>query len=389
MFHLLGTKLATISMPSPRPHLRVSRHPRYKWEVVAAASCFGRAVRHYHTTHADAQRDLADLLHRLSAHAVAPITRDEQLLLARWRAVLPLSDMEDAFRAAARLRAFCARPLTDVLADYLADLRRRFDCGDVSKLHEATVRSGVARLRRAPAAAAVLACPLRDLTTPALQVCFDNLPAANRTRINLLNTLRAALNWCVRQGWLSSNPATDVVPPPSRRTPPGILTPPQLVSLLAHADVLTLRWLVFGAFCGLRSSEVARLSWEDIRWDDGQLYVSPGKTRLAERWVSLTPPVLAYRDRLLVPDPPVGRVLLGRSNTPLQRRRFRVALRAKVVVPDNALRHSYASHHLVHHRDPARTALELGHHAPAVTFNHYRRAVSAAQAAAYWSLSPV
>jgi len=389
MFHFPGYIIGYTPMPAPRPHLRISLHPRYKFEVVAPASCFGRAVRHYHTTKADAQRDLADLLHRLSAHAVAPITRDEQLLLARWRAVLPLSDMEDAFRAAARLRAFCARPLTDVLTDYLADLRRRFDCGDVSKLHEATVRGGVLRLRREPCATTTLTSPLRDLTTPALQVVFDNLPAAARTRVNLLNTLRAALGWCVRQGWLPSNPATEVVPPTARRTPPGILTPDQLAALLSHADVLTLRWLVFGAFCGLRSSEVARLSWEDIRWEDGQLYVSPGKTRLAERWVSLTPPVLAYRDRLLMPDPPVGRVLLGRGNTPLQRRRFRVALRAKVVVPDNALRHSYASHHLVHHRDPARTALELGHHAPAVTFNHYRRAVSAAQAAAYWSLSPV
>lgn len=131
---------------------------------------------------------------------------------------------------------------------------------------------------------------------------------------------------------------------------------------------------------------MARLRWEDVRWDDGQLYVSPGKTKNAERWVSLTPPVHALRDRLAAPPSGTGLVLLGRANTPLHRRRFRVALRAKVAVPDNALRHSFASHHLVHFGDAARTALELGHHAPAVTFTYYRRAVSRAQAVAYWAL---
>ncbi len=129
-----------------------------------------------------------------------------------------------------------------------------------------------------PQGVAPTSTSLRDFTTIAVQAALDTLPFCARSRA----------------GWLPPghpNPVTDTLPP-------GILTVAQLSALLAAADVVTLRWLVFGAFAGLRTPEVGRLRWEDIRWDEGQLYVEPGKTRNAERWVTLTPPVIALRARL-------------------------------------------------------------------------------------------
>ena len=50
------------------------------------------------------------------------------------------------------------------------------------------------------------------------------------------------------------------------------------------------------------------------------------------------------------------------------------------------LRISYASHHLVHPASPEQTATEMGRWSPQQTYDAYRRAVTKAQAKAYWDL---
>ena len=374
------------------PHARIvpSSHARYKFEVIAPARVFGRRVRQYFASRAEAQVFLTALQARVTKDVVAPVTRDEQLLLARWRATLSVADMESAFSSAATRNAVTDRPLSDALAAYLADLARRAASGDVSALHLRSCEHSLGVLERH--APGLCATALRSLDAPSVQVALDALPLAPRTRLNVRKVLRAALHWVRRAGWLPpghTNPVADTLPPATRRPTPGIITAPQMSALLAAADVLTLRWLVFGGFCGLRTSEVDRLQWEDIRWDAAQpqLYVSPGKTRNAERWVMLTPPVLALRERL-APEAS-GPVLLacGVKHSATTRARARTFARAGFTPPPNGLRHSYGSYHLVHYGDAARTAMEMGHYAPAITFNFYRRAVSASEAAAWWSLA--
>lgn len=372
------------------PHARIvpSSHARYKFEVIAPARVFGRRVRQYFASRAEAQVFLTALQARVTKDVVAPVTRDEQLLLARWRATLSVADMESALTSAAKRNAVTDRPLSAALDAYLAELSRRAASGDVSARH---LRSCGYSLRTLQGhAPGLCATALRSLDTPSVQVALDALPLAPRTRINVRRVLRAALHWVRRAGWLPpghTNPVADTLPPATRRPTPGIITPPQMSALIAAADVQTLRWLVFGGFCGLRTSEVARLQWEDIRWAEGQLYVSPGKTRNAERWVKLTPPVFALRERLAPEASGPMLVVYGPEHTTSARARARTFARAGFTPPPNGLRHSYGSYHLVHYGDAARTAMEMGHYAPAITFNFYRRAVSASEAAAWWSLA--
>ena len=56
--------------------------------------------------------------------------------------------------------------------------------------------------------------------------------------------------------------------------------------------------------------------------------------------------------------------------------------------PDNALRHSFATYHLAHHKNAAELALHMGHTSPALIFAHYREVVSDKDGAAYWRLRP-
>jgi integrase len=56
--------------------------------------------------------------------------------------------------------------------------------------------------------------------------------------------------------------------------------------------------------------------------------------------------------------------------------------------PVNAARHSFASYHLAHFRDPRELALEMGHTRSEVTFRHYRELVKPAEAERFWRIVP-
>jgi hypothetical protein len=58
------------------------------------------------------------------------------------------------------------------------------------------------------------------------------------------------------------------------------------------------------------------------------------------------------------------------------------------VWPPNALRHSFASHHLAQFTDAARLALELGHTDQELLFRRYRELVTPDQAAKWWDIRP-
>ena len=98
--------------------------------------------------------------------------------------------------------------------------------------------------------------------------------------------------------------------------------------------------------------------------------------------ITQTPLALTHLDEILAHEeeyPPVFR--LGREK--LQKK---LAEAAGITIPHNALRHSFGSHHLVHHASDGNTATEMGHHSAQMTFQAYRRAVTKVQAAAYWDI---
>jgi integrase len=57
--------------------------------------------------------------------------------------------------------------------------------------------------------------------------------------------------------------------------------------------------------------------------------------------------------------------------------------------PENALRHSFASYHVAHFKDPKGLALEMGHRDSGMLFNHYRALVRPTEAERYWHIVPV
>jgi integrase len=163
-----------------------------------------------------------------------------------------------------------------------------------------------------------------------------------------------------------------------------IFTPEEMERLLlaAHARILPL--IAIGAFAGIRSAEICRLNWEDIKWDRGHIEIAGKKAKTAAR--------------RLVPLPENLKAWLapwcGETGKIISIADYAGALSdtaVKARIPggwrQNALRHSFISYRVAETGDVARTSLEAGN-SPRMIFRHYREIVDAEAAKAWFAIRP-
>lgn len=153
---------------------------------------------------------------------------------------------------------------------------------------------------------------------------------------------------------------------------------------MSAASAQTLPYWVLGAFCGLRSSEIERLSWGDVQWEAKQVVVPALKSKTASRRsVRLRPNAL----RWLAPysGQHIGAVTPKGLRKRLERDRAGAGIQTWKV---NALRHSFCSYALEAEKDLKTLAYEMGHTDPDLLYRHYREMVSPVAAKKYWNLVP-
>lgn len=365
------------------PKISPSNHPRYAFEVTAPAATTGKRIRKYFKTKAQATAFHRDLTARLSKHGALALDKEEHLLIARYRDRLTLNEMEEAFRQALTLKDQTTLTLSGLLNEFQTHMDHAHRAGAIGDLHLRDIDTRCPQIDKA-----LGHHTLSALDRPTIQDWIDSLTCAPRTKTNFLRILRQAINYGITHDHLPKDPSLGVFCPAHKPTV-HILTPEDWSRLLDQAasrnDDLTWWWLLLGGAAGLRTSEVERLDWSDFRPAEQQLYVRPGKTPNAERWIDFTPPLRLVDWSQL---PSAGPVLRGTHERTRQTHRQRTYAAAGVTVPNNALRHSFGSHHLVHFSDPNRTALQMGHATPQQTFNAYRKAVTTAQAKAWWEVDP-
>jgi integrase len=163
-----------------------------------------------------------------------------------------------------------------------------------------------------------------------------------------------------------------------------IFTPEEMERLLlaAHARILPL--IAIGAFAGIRSAEVCRLHWEDIKWDRGHIEIAGKKAKTAARRLAPLPENLKA---WLTPwHGETGEII---SITDYAGALSDTAVKAKIPGEwrQNALRHSFISYRVAETGDVARTSLEAGN-SPKMIFRHYREIVDAEAAKAWFSIRP-
>jgi integrase len=161
----------------------------------------------------------------------------------------------------------------------------------------------------------------------------------------------------------------------------GIYTPQQIAKILSSAPEHLRPIFALGAFAGLRSAEIYRIKWADIRKD--YIVVEAGNSKTAaRRLIPVQPALTAW----------LGTCKRGESDIELCARwshesTFAAVMsecvrRAGVEPVNNGLRHSYISYRLAKVKDTAQVALEAGN-SPNMIFRHYRELVKP-QAAAVW-----
>ena len=166
--------------------------------------------------------------------------------------------------------------------------------------------------------------------------------------------------------------------------------------LTAAAETADLRpllpSLVLRLFCGLRTAEVCRLDWSEVRWADSKpfVHIPAGKAKKRRiRLVDIPENALAWL-RLSIPQA-FGLVVPGNGKVKGYCKRF-ARLVAKADLSDwgnNDTRHSFGSYHYALHGDAVRTSAQMGHKQGDDTlFSHYRTLVTKEDAERFFGLKP-
>ena len=162
-----------------------------------------------------------------------------------------------------------------------------------------------------------------------------------------------------------------------------VFTPAELAKLLTLADDSILPFFVLGGFCGLRTVEISRLTWEDIRWPESSIVISAAiaKTR-TRRLAPLTEPAAAWLARLKHKSGPV--VIL---DTLYDKVGEACGRHWRGVEGDNGLRHSFITYRVAATKDFVRTAFEAGN-SPQVIKANYDAVASEIEGKAWFSIMP-
>jgi integrase len=219
------------------------------------------------------------------------------------------------------------------------------------------------------------------ITTKEIGAWLESLGVGPVTRNTFRRDVRTLFSFCLDHKYCTDNPAAATTKAKQRDEEVQVFSVEQMRRLLAASSVEMLPFWAIGAFAGLRHSEIKRLQWSDIDFDDALITVRSGKT--PKRFVTMQPNLLAwlqpYRGRFgnVCPD-----------NFRKRSAQDKIAAGLKDEWPVNVLRHSFGSYWLAHFNDINALALQMGN-SPAVIEAHYRKIVRPKEAHRYWQIKPV
>jgi integrase/recombinase XerD len=224
---------------------------------------------------------------------------------------------------------------------------------------------------------------IADITSGDVDHWIQSLNVGPQTQNNFRAVLSAMWTFAVRRGYAATNVIRFVDKTTVIRDDIAIFSVEQLTRLLAAAPPDYLPVLLVGAFGGLRPEEINKLRWEDLDFHERTICVnaSAAKTR-KKRFAEISHNLAAWLE-------PYG----GRSGLvapPNLQKLRRATMKAANILkwPPDILRHSYASAHFAFHRDPARTAVTMGHRDQSMLLNHYRNLMKPSEASRYWQIAP-
>jgi integrase len=218
--------------------------------------------------------------------------------------------------------------------------------------------------------------------------------------------------WAVDRDLISNNPVSKATAPKVKPGEVGIISESQFRGLLKTAlatEPKAVPPLAVWGFCGVRRAELCRLRYNDIDLDRKELRVSArvAKSGVA-RFVPIPEALVAWLEAAAGAGvAPIGKLVPGgttkspggkqipddsEAKSEGQLNRWLREIRPKAGImewPNNALRHSFASHAAAMHEDFAKVAAWLGHaRDPSLLIARYRHAVPMSEGEKWFKVLP-
>ena len=299
---------------------------------------------------------------------VAALQLSEALRILQGKATL----VEAAKRFVKSEQTIVPKRVSVVVAELLA-ARRKENCSD---LHVNDLDSRLTRFANA------FKCDIHVVTAPEIQDFLHGLKVAPRSANNFRTAISNLFSFAKFRGYLPKDSTIIEEVRPFKEVAPtvGIYSPEDLTKMLKVCDPKFVPFVTIGAFAGLRSSEIARLDWRDVRANYIHIVPADQPTKSVrvvpipqnlQQWLAL------YRTKegLVVPFKNPANFI---SALPLQ---------AGVKRRTNGLRHSFGSYRCALTNDMARVANEMGNSVGMVK-RHYLEVVEPPVADAWFSIIP-
>lgn len=249
--------------------------------------------------------------------------------------------------------------------------------------------------------ATAFAVNVDSITTGEIQAWLDGMDGSPRSIKNFRGTANTLFKFAEARGYISrgENPVIATERNEKRNGKAiEIYTPVELQRLILAAPDWFRPVIALQAFAGIRSAEVWRLDWRDIKLERGHIELGADKTKTASRRIVPIVPNLA---QWLAPHAIKSGKVYRHSRPYFYEVTAKVAAATEIktdvkksiaALPpvewkQNALRHSFISYRVADTADVPRVALESGN-SPAMIFAHYREVVTPADAKAWFAIAP-
>lgn len=316
----------------------------------------GRQVRRIRMTEEKARYFAKDQLMRMSVGVMEPVTSwPECIEIASKFDMTPVQALREWLDMKSK-DAIESIPLQEAIEKFLLTKRKQ----NVGERHLKDLKLRLAVLNKHASQ------EMSQIDHKELQVILDGLNVAPKTMKNYRDCWKNLFNWAKSEGYLSLEwrGINRVVLPATRHSGKvTIYTPQELEELIAGAPEKVKPFIAIGAWAGLRTAEINRLSWDDI--SDTHITVQAEKAKTAtRRIVPILGPLNKYLDRDYRKPQPLQQVHYAIRNSGI----------AKLFKP-NALRHSFISYRLAILKSADHVALEAGN-SPSIIFSNYLELVT-------------
>lgn len=231
-----------------------------------------------------------------------------------------------------------------------------------------------------------------EVTTDELQDWLESLPVASLVTIQgYYRILRGMFRFAEKKKYIAHCPLRDMdasaLEPDEEQ--PEILTIPQVIALLNNASDIALPGIVIGLYCGIRTSEVQRLDWSRVNLKRKLITLRAQDTKIGKpRHVEIPDNAVEWLKPHAKAFGEIRPAYTAAGGRAYRKEMERLAVLLGLKKWSNHLRHSYGSYHYAAYQDIAKTAAQLGHQNPQITWKHYYQLADPDDAAMFWQIKP-